>query len=574
MKKIILFASTLILCVIIFSSCNSGNSSNDNSIATDSITIAKGAAVFNQNCSGCHNFRQDGIGPQLTGITTKVSSTWIENFIKDPQQTISSGDEHAKELIAKYKIVMPSFNTLKDDEVNSIIAYLNAHKQSNEKLAKESGNVLKNPIPDSIKLSDLVVNLQLVTQFPASSDSGKKPLARITKLAVQPNTNNLFVVDLRGKLYRLQNNKPVVCMDMAKLRPKFINQPGLATGFGSFAFHPDFAKNGLLYTTHTEAPNSAKADFSYADSIKTTVQWVLTEWKVDDPNAATFSATGRELLRINFVSGIHGVQEITFNPLAKPGDEDYGLLYIGIGEGGAVEEGYPFLAHSKEKIWGTVIRIDPSGRNSANGKYGIPPTNPFAKEQNTSTLKEIYAYGFRNPHRITWSKSGQMFVSNVGHGNIESLDMVIPGHDYGWPTREGTVVVNPYGDLNKVYALPSNDSIYHVTYPVAEYDHDEGHAICGGYEYWGNAIPRLKGKFIFGDIPTGRLFYVDMADIKLGKQALIHEWRIAVNGEQKTLRQLCGDDRVDLHFGRDAKGELYMLTKADGKMYKLVSAKL
>jgi glucose/arabinose dehydrogenase len=360
---------------------------------------------------------------------------------------------------------------------------------------------------------------------------------------------------------------------MAKQRPKFIKEPGLATGFGSFAFHPDFSKNSLFYTTHTEAPNSAKADFRYDDSIKTTVQWVLTEWKADDPYAESFSGTGRELLRVNFVSGIHGVQEITFNPLAKPGDEDYGLLYIGVGEGGAVEEGYPFLAHSKEKIWGTVIRVDPAGRNSANGKYGIPQTNPFAKEQNTTTLKEIYAYGFRNPHRITWSKSGNMLVSNVGQGNIESLYLVEPGHDYGWPIREGTVVVNPYGDLNKVYSLPSNDSIYHVTYPVAEYDHDEGKAICGGYEYWGNSIPELRGKFLFGDIPTGRLFYVEMEDIRLGKQAAIHEWRISFNRQLKTLKELCGNDRVDLHFGRDAKGELYILTKADGKMYKLVSAK-
>jgi len=72
-------------------------------------------------------------------------------------------------------------------------------------------------------------------------------------------------------------------MDMAKLKPEFINEPGLGTGFGSFAFHPDFAKNGLLYTTHTEAPNSGKADFTYADSIKVTLQWVLTEWKAYEP---------------------------------------------------------------------------------------------------------------------------------------------------------------------------------------------------------------------------------------------------------------------------------------------------
>ncbi|MES1222512.1 MAG: PQQ-dependent sugar dehydrogenase, partial [Bacteroidota bacterium] len=381
-----------------------------------------------------------------------------------------------------------------------------------------------------------------------------------------------FILDLRGKLYKLQNDQPVVYMDMAKLEPKFINVPGLATGFGSFAFHPDFFKNGLIYTTHSEPAHSGKDGFGFPDSIKSTLQWVLTEWKTDQPGAVPFVGKGRELLRVSMVSGIHGVQEITFNPLAKPGDKDYGLLYIGIGDGGAVEEGYPFLAHSQEKIWGTVLRIDPAGRNSSNGQYGIPANNPFAKTQNAKAWKEIYAYGFRNPHRITWSHSGQMLVCNVGHGNIESLNLILPGHDYGWPIREGNFLLNPYGNLNSVYALPKDDSSYHITYPVAEFDHDEGKAISGGFEYTGNAIPQLKGKYLFGDIPTGRLFYIEMADIKLGKQAKIREWKVAVNGTIQTLHKLCGTDRVDLHFGKDDKGELYILTKPDGKMYKIVSA--
>jgi hypothetical protein len=76
----------------------------------------------------------------------------------------------------------------------------------------------------------------------------------------------------------------------------------------------------------------------------------------NDPKAKTFSGTGRELMRINMVSGIHGVQEIAFNPLSKKGNEDYGLLYIGVGDGGAVENGYQFLAHDKEKVWGSILR--------------------------------------------------------------------------------------------------------------------------------------------------------------------------------------------------------------------------
>ncbi len=532
--------------------------------------IAAGELLFNQQCSGCHNFRQDGIGPQLSGLTTTHPAAWVKQFIQNPQAVINSGDKEAQEIFKKYKVVMPSFAHFSDAQLMQLVAFINTHKQPDGKETKEDKTALSNPIPDTIQLSKLVVNIAQVAQFPPSGDSGKLPLTRITKLDAQPATNALFVLDLRGKLYRLRHNKPFVFMDMAKLEPRFINEPGLATGFGSFAFHPQFARNGLLYTTHTEPAGSAKADFGYADSIKVTLQWVLTEWKTDNPADTVFIGKGRELLRINMVSGIHGVQEITFNPLSKPGDEDYGLLYIGVGEGGCVENGYPFLAHSPGKVWGTVLRINPAGSNSANGRYGIPPQNPFAKSQHA--LGEVYAYGFRNPHRITWTKAGQMLVSNVGHGNIESLNLVEKGHDYGWPIREGSFLLNPLGDLNKVHPLTGNDSAFHITYPVAQYDHDEGKAISGGFEYTGTAIPQLMGKFLFGDIPTGRLFYINIADIKQGKRAVIQEWKVAVNGAVKSIVQLCGSDRADLHFGKDAAGELYILTKPDGKMYKLINA--
>ncbi len=570
-KRILIIAIAALALLYFFSQCNSGTSVDNSSIPTDSATIAVGEASFNKNCSGCHNFRQDGIGPHLGGLTTEVSADWIQHFIKKPQQIISSGDERARQLVNKYKVAMPSFAALKDDEVNAIIAFLHTHKSSGKQLTKGKGNELANPIPDPIQLSSLEVSLKPFTQIPPSSDT---PLTRITQLSFEPNTGNLFVIDLRGKLYKLQQDKPVVYMDMAKLKPKFIHEPGLATGFGSFAFRPGFAKNGLLYTTHTEAPGSGKADFGYADSIKVTLQWILTEWKTEKPGADTFSGTSRELLRLNMVTGAHGVQEIAFNPLSKSDDKDYGMLYIGIGDGASVQVGHSFLTHSKEKVWGTILRIDPMGRNSANGAYGIPLNNPFAKKQDTKALGEIYAYGFRNPHRITWSKSGQMLACNIGQANIESINLIMPGHDYGWPIREGSFLFDPYGDLNKVYPLPANDSIYKITYPVAEYDHDEGLAISGGFEYWGTAIPQLTGKFLFGDIPTGRLFYIDMADVEQGKHASIKEWKISINGNPRTLMELCGGERVDLHFGRDARGELYILTKTDGKVYKLVSASM
>ena len=90
MKKNILIILTALLFLYMLS-CKPGASNND-SIATDSLTIAAGEKSFNINCSGCHNFRQDAIGPQLSGLTSDISADWIENFIKNPERLINSKD--------------------------------------------------------------------------------------------------------------------------------------------------------------------------------------------------------------------------------------------------------------------------------------------------------------------------------------------------------------------------------------------------------------------------------------------------------------------------------------------------
>ena len=567
-RIILLFNFLLLVCLY---ACTI-TSSDSTSITTDSLTIVKGQITFAQNCSSCHNFKQDGIGPHLGGLTKTVPVDWIKDFIKDPKSIIESQDKRAVMLQTKYKTIMPSFSSYTSEQLQELVAFLHTKKAPDPRKEFVDPKALKNPIPDSIPMSNIVVNLELFTQIPPSSN--EKPSTRIAKLDAQPTTGELFVMDLRGKLYHMNGKQPEVYLDMNKEKPKFIHKPGLATGFGSFAFHPEFLTNGLLYTTHTEPPGSAQADFEFPDSIKVTLQWVVSEWKATKPGAFPFSGESRELFRVNMVSGIHGVQEIIFNPIANPSSEDYGLLYIGVGDGGSAENGYPFLCHSTEKIWGSVLRIDPSGNNSTNGHYGIPESNPFAKSDNPKTVKEIFAYGFRNPHRITWGKSGQLFVSNVGHHNVESLYLIRSGSDSGWPIREGTFVIDPSQNMHNIYSLPSNDATFNITYPVAQYDHDEGNAIAGGFEYRGKALPQLVGKFVFGDIVKGRLFYVEMKDLKLGSQAPIKEWQVSLDGQIKTLSELCGAEKVDERFGRDSKGELYITTKPDGKIYRLVSASI
>lgn len=514
----------------------------------------KGQSLFDNNCSGCHNFKSNSIGPQLGGLTEEVSEDWIRNFIKDPKGMIERADERSETLYGRYNTFMPGFAHLKEEDIDAIIALLKTKPAPPKKEFKPDGTEIKDPIPGKIEMSNLVIDLQEVTTIPPSSNEGQK--TRICKLDYRPDTKDVFVVDLRGRLYQLTDKGPVVYLDIAKEKPNFINKPGLATGFGSFAFHPEFAKNHLLYTTHVESPGSGTADFAYADSIKVMLQWVLSEWNMEKKES-------RELFRANMVHSFHGVQEITFNPMAKPGDEDYGLLYIGVGDGSSVEMGYPFLAHNKNNIWGSILRIDPRGNNSKNKHYGIPQTNPFNNE--------IFAYGFRNPHRISWSKDGRILASNIGHHNIESLYIVEKGSDCGWPEREGTFVMRYNENMNDVYPLPADDSVYHYTYPVAEYDHDEGNAISGGLEYWGTKVNSLKGKYLFGDIVKGRLFYVEMKDLAIGKQAPIKELQLTINGQKKTLVETTGDDKVDVRFGRDHTGEMYILTKPDGKVYKIVN---
>ncbi len=564
MKKLFLFLFiTGSLSCLCLSSC--GPAKSGDIIATDSLSVSKGQLLFQENCSSCHGFRQDGIGPNLSGITTSDSVSWIKQFIRDPKAMAESGDEHARKLLANYHTLMPSFPGLNDEEIKQLISFL--HKQKAVPKKKFDPLAIRNPVPERIMPSDIQVDLELISQLPASSD--KQPLTRISKMDWIGPAKSCFILDQRGLLYKQVNEKPVVWLDISKWKKDFINQPGLATGFGSFAFHPKYAENGLFYTTHSEAVHAKKADFSIPDSIKQTLQWVLCEWKSSNPMASTFSGTCRELMRVDMVAGIHGMQEIIFNPGAKPGDEDYGQLYIGVGDGGSVENGHAFLTHHPDKIWGSILRINPLGRNSHNGHYGIPPQNPFTKNPDTNTVREIYADGFRNPNRITWTRDGRMLATNIGQANIEAIDIVLKGHDYGWPIREGRFVMHPEGDINNLYPLPANDTMFHITYPVAVFDHDEGNAIAGGFEYEGSAIPGLSGKYLFGDIPTGRLFYVDVSDLQSGKTAIVKEWFVSLNGKRLSLRNICGQNRVDLRFAKDEKGEMYIFTKPDGKIYRL-----
>lgn len=526
----------------------------------DSKSIQIGKELFDVQCAACHNFTQNGIGPELSQTLKKREKNWLISYFKNPQKTMAAEPNFDNRVIA-----MPAFAHIKKNEVEYILAYINSRQSKPDPKRALSPDGLINPISEPIKKSELTLKLKYLFTAPATSD--KIPLARInTMVVLNDASKKVFLSDLRGVVYQFNEKGLKPYLDFKKMVPDYIHVPGLATGLGSYAFHPDFLKNGLFYTAHSEKANSKKADFSYSDSIKVTLQWVLTEWKTNNPEAENFEGKRRELFRIDMVSQIHGMQEITFNPYSKSEEEDFGLLYIGIGDGGASENGFPFICNSFSTPWSSVLRIDPGGNNSINGNYGIPASNPNAK--NKEIAGEVFCRGFRNPNRIYWAPDGKMIISDIGHTNVEELNIGQKGLDYGWPYREGTFIIKPEANMKQVFDLKGNTKSF--TWPSAQYDHDEGYAISAGYVYSSNEIPALKGKYIFGDIVNGKILFVENKDLNLGQIANIKEFNLEIDGKIDNFRNICKNNKTDLRFGQGAKGEIYVYTKTDGKLYKVV----
>ncbi|NHC16176.1 PQQ-dependent sugar dehydrogenase [Motilibacter deserti] len=452
--------------------------------------------------------------------------------------------------------------------------------------------VLTDPIPEEAAAARLGLVVEEFAQFPKSepfpapTDARLMRHARINNLAeIRDGSGRMYVPDLNGSLYLLDDDgEPWEYLDVREtVGADFFSGRGLGQGFGFAAFHPAFASNGLFYTVHTEAFGALTSKTPDLTPQRGTIfHGVITEWKATDPAADVFSGTRREVLRLGFGGQIHGIQQIDFNPNATPRDADYGLLYIAAGDGGLGASVGNNDPQNLAVPHGKILRIDPTGRDSANGKYGIPAVNPFVGQ--AGALGEIFAIGMRDPHRFSWDPGGKqrMFMGHIGEKDLEAVYDVRAGDDLGWPQREGPFLYNK-SDRCNLYSLPDDDESYGFTYPVAAYDHDPppgysctadvGHAVSGGYVYRGKKLGKLGGTYIFGDLVDGRIFYTEEAKMVRGSGELAPMHELAVftpDGREVSMPILAGDNRVDLRFGRDAEGELYLIAKANGKVWKVV----
>jgi hypothetical protein len=480
------------------------------------------------------------------------------------------------------------------------------------------GQITENPISAPIEKRGLAVEIRDLVRLPDTR--GLRPLDQDVSPAgwARPNyvrdlpDGRRFVNDSRGRLYLVgANNQVSIYADVAAVFP-LTAYNRLVSGVSGFTFHPEFAKNGLFYTVHGErgpgnpsTPNFIPPGYTIKD---VTYHNVITEWHATNPAAATFAGTRRELLRVAHIvmNLTHPYGDLEFNPTARPGSPDYGMLYtsgsdLGFSNGGGPHANNPGQTQRLDSVIGAILRIDPRSPSVSRGTkglgdYTIPPSNTFAADNDPKTLGEIYAYGFRNAHRLSWDlQDGTMYATDIGMNHIEEVNIVRNGGNYGWMKREGyweNGMIRPGGALNQLYPLPAavlsgkEKEPEGFIYPVAIYDHDEGVAITGGFTYTGR-IAALRGKFVFGDINRGRLFVSDVAALKKADDGVpqtvapIEEVQLFVRNAagarenvsfKELVERMMGTSlmRADLQISRTGDGELLLTSRQDGMIRMLV----
>lgn len=431
------------------------------------------------------------------------------------------------------------------------------------------------PLADTIQPSPIRIDLETVAS------------GLIAPVDLQPDPSaagRLYVIDQAG-LIRTVEQGQLLETPFLDVRDRLVQPLGILGSFDEddydergllgLAFHPGFADPSspgyrTLYT-YTSEPASGPADFTLDLAYEeVNHQSVVTEWQLARGQNVVDPSSARVVLRIDQPQFNHNGGYLAFGP--------DGYLYIALGDGGAANDagaghGPDGNGQNIHTAHGSILRIDPlppastpDSRNaaSANGQYRIPWDNEFV---GVDGVDEIFAYGFRNPYRFSFEPlTGALIVADVGQGHVEEINIVHKGGNYGWNVKEGDFLFDPE---DVAIGVPLEDPA--LIDPVAQYDHDDGLAVVGGFLYFGTQVPPLRAMYVFGDFsrafstPQGRLFVADL-------------W----SGQLEEL--LVGNERQPLGLfvkgmGQDRDGEVYVLASTalgpygnTGVVFKIVAA--
>ncbi len=349
----------------------------------------------------------------------------------------------------------------------------------------------------------------------------------VSLLQAPGNPQRWYVVEQGGTIRSFAND-PSAATSSLVLDITARVASGGETGLLGLAFHPNFPTDPRVYLSYT--------------SGSAPLQSRISEFRSNDSGVTIDPSSEKILLSIDQPAANHNGGHLSFGP--------DGLLYAGFGDGGSGGDPWGLIGNGQnlQTLLGKIIRLDVTGV-SGNAAYRIPSDNPYAGNplcsagSGAQNCPEIYAYGLRNPWRWNFDRSnGDLWVADVGQGEWEEVDRVVRGGNYGWRCREGA---HPYNtDCGPAANLID---------PIAEYGHDVGQSITGGFVYRGTLLPGLVGQFVFGDFASGRI------------------WSVA-RDTVSTLRLSAGfDSGLQIaSFAQDAAGELLIVNYA-GTVHRLVA---
>lgn len=331
----------------------------------------------------------------------------------------------------------------------------------------------------------------------------------------------LFVVEKGGTIQVLVDGE-IVAEPFLDIVDR-VGSEGSELGLLGLAFAPDYAESGLFYVNYTDQNgNTVVSRFSTGD----------------DPNRAD-PASETVILQQEQPRANHNGGALDFGP--------DGFLYIGFGDGGG--QGDPDGNGQDLSTWlGKILRIDVDPASATDGMtYAIPDDNPFVDDADAAP--EVWAHGLRNPWRFTFDReTGDMWVGDVGQNEIEEVTLLPvadgTGQNLGWNITEGTnCYVEPECDMSGLIG------------PTLEYTHEVGGcSVTGGYVYRGEAMPDLRGVYVFADYCSGLL------------------WGAGQDAEGAWVMSEPIDTGLSISsFGEDTAGEVYLTDISGGTVYRLTA---
>jgi glucose/arabinose dehydrogenase len=334
-------------------------------------------------------------------------------------------------------------------------------------------------------------------------------------------TNRLFVIEQRGVISVFENDSNVTQKKVFLDIQDRVNDSGNEQGLLGLAFHPDYENNGYFYVNYTASnPNRTE----------------ISRFSVSSQNPDSADKNSEfQILSFNQPYSNHNGGKVAFGP------DSY--LYIAVGDGGSA--GDPQCnAQNLQTLLGSILRIDVD-TTIGSQHYGIPPDNPFVGNTH-GYREEIYAYGMRNPWRFSFDPvTNWLWVGDVGQNTYEEIDVVEIGGNYGWNIYEG---FHCYTGAPSCQTQPCDTTGLEM--PIWEYSHSLGSSVTGGYVYRGPSVPELKGKYIYGDFGSGRIWSMEYDGINPPNNALLIDTNLGIAS-----------------FGIDQNQELYICS-FDGKIYR------